>query len=377
MTNPQNMNQTPNMQSIGPFSDLLPFPMDLRLALEGASEMTGTSASIAAAEFRSGQNHIGLEERIANGGIDWASALPAIEGLCAADAQANLLCFVQAVESMSHLLVPPRAASLRLVLAEIERIISHIENAAATMSALGLRERESALRDLRERVIDALTEWSGARSHLELITYGGFSRNFEEDDNRALALAMRHVERPLRAHVVSIINSKSIADRLVGLGIIKGREAVAGCLRGPVARASGVALDIRAAYPTGAYEDEAVTVIVQRNGDAFSRLVVRLLECLESFRVVEQALDDLPGGPVKIRGEAEIRAGKGISRVEGPRGEVFCWVDGTPDGLRGLHLSSGSFPSLGVLPGLLHGAHLEDLRLLLLSLDLCLPCAER
>ncbi|MEO5952611.1 MAG: hypothetical protein ABIQ44_09125, partial [Chloroflexia bacterium] len=170
---------------------------------------------------------------------------------------------------------------------------------------------------------------------------------------------------------------KGIADRMVGLGVIKGQEAVAGCLRGPVARASGVAWDVRAAYPTGAYEDEAVTVIVQRNGDAFSRLVVRLLECLESFRVVEQALDDLPGGPVRIRGEAELRAGKGISRVEGPRGEIFCWVDGAPEGLRGLHLSAGSFPSLGVLPGLLKGAHLEDLRLLLLSLDLCLPCAER
>ncbi len=102
-----------------------------------------------------------------------------------------------------------------------------------------------------------------------------------------------------------------------------------------------------------------------------------LLECLESFRLVEQALDDLPTGPVKARGSAELRGGSAVSRVEGPRGEVFCWMRGDAEGLTGLHLSAGSFPTLGVLPGLLRGHRLEDLRLLLLSLDLCLACAER
>ena len=116
---------------------------------------------------------------------------------------------------------------------------------------------------------------------------------------------------------------------------------------------------------------------MQRAGDAFSRLVVRLLECLESLRLVEQALDDLPPGPVRARGSAEMRGGSGVSRVEGPRGEVFCWVRGGAEGPTGLHLSAGSFPTLGILPGLARGTNMEDLELLLLSVDLCLPCAER
>ena len=351
--------------------------MRLRLDLRTAGEMLVPSAEIESVEAEYGYNHVGLEERVADGGLDWTSALSVVESLCAPCSQANALCFAQAVEGMSHLLMPPRAAYLRLVLAEMERIISHLENAADTMEALGLPEREAALRDVRERVVNALSEWAGARQQPGLITFGGLSRNMDDAAGRSLTLAMRHVERVLRAHVVSIINNKGIADRLVGIGVIKGREAVAAGLRGPVARASGVAMDLRASFATGAYEDEAVTVIVQRNGDAFSRLVVRLLECLESFRVLEQALDDLPGGPVKTRSEPALRAGKGISRVEGPRGEVFCWVDGAPEGLRGLHLSAGSFPSLSILPGLLNGANLEDMRLLLLSLDLCLACAER
>jgi Ni,Fe-hydrogenase III large subunit len=351
--------------------------MRLDLTLEPASDLLGWAERIASAEIGLGYNYVGLEERIAEGGLDWAEALPTVEGLCGRCSQANLLAFVQAVEAMGRVIVPPRAATLRLVLAETERIVSHLLNAAGTMEALGLHDRESSLRDLRERIMQAVSEWTGARIQPGLIVYGGLARNMDEGQIRNLTLAIRQVERNLRAGVTSIINSKEIAARLVGLGTIRGQEAVVGGLRGPVARASGVAADIRAAFPAGAYEDEGVTIVVQRNGDAFSRLVVRLLECLESFRVIEQVLDDMPPGPVRARGNVELHGGSGIGRVEGPRGEVFCWVKGTSEGLRGLHLSAGSYPTLSVLPGLLRDQWLEDLELILLSVDLCLPCAER
>ena len=92
---------------------------------------------------------------------------------------------------------------------------------------------------------------------------------------------------------------------------------------------------------------------------------------------VEQALDDLPSGPVRVRAGTDVREGTGISRVEGPRGEVFCWIQGAPEGLRAIHLSTGSQPTLGIVPGLLRGTRLNDAGLLLLSLDVCLACAER
>lgn len=383
MTNPQATTHYSHVpapapaQAFGPYSQSLPWPVHLNLELEPHSEMLVGSATIGVADVELGWNHIGLEERIADGGIEWARSLSVVEHLCVSCSQANLLCFVQAAESMSHLIVPPRAAYLRLVLAEIERIVSHLQSASALIDALGLAVRATAMREVRERLINALADWTGARQQPGLITYGGMAHNIDEAATRSLSLAARHCERALRAQVVATINSKEMAGRLTALAVIKGREAVAAGLRGPILRASGVASDVRASFPTGAYEDEAVTVIVQRNGDAFSRLVVRLLECLESFRVIEQALDDLPTGPVRARGTHEMRTGRGISRVEGPRGEILCWVDGAPEGLRGLHLSAGPFPTLGVLPGILHGIRLEDVPLVLLSLDLCLPCAER
>jgi Ni,Fe-hydrogenase III large subunit len=303
-----------------------------------------------------------------------------VEGLCGGCSQANALAYAQAVEDLSGAIVPPRAAYLRLVLAEAERVTSHLLNVADTLRVLGYAEREAALRDLRERMLHALDELTGERLQHGLIVYGGVNRNLDEAACRAFTIAARNTERALRGQIRGIIQDRDIARRLNGLGKVTAQEAAFAGLSGPIARAAGVTYDIRAHFPTGAYEDEPVTVVVQRAGDAYARLVVRLLECLESFRVMEQALDDLPPGPVKSRGSLEFglgEGGSGISRVEGPRGEVFCWVRGNSEGLQGLHLSSGSQAALGVLPGLLPGAELDDLPLLLLSLDLCLPCAER
>ncbi len=364
--------------TVGPYDPALPGAMRLRLGVRpgGGNSPLGWRLEIGPTTMELGYNYVGLEERVAQSGVDWMRTLKLVEGLCGCCSQANVLACVQAVEANAHIVVPPRASYLRMVLAEIERIVSHLLNAAYTMQALGLPQ-EAVLRDLRERVMHATAEWAGARIQPGLITFGGLTRNMDEAEARALLLGIRPVERTLRAQVNAIIDSPEVSARLAGLGVISAEEAKAGGLRGPVARAAGIATDIRVAVPAGAYEDEAVTIVAQRRGDAFSRLVVRLLECLESFRIVEQALDDLPPGPVKARSNIEMPSGVGIGRVEGPRGEVFCWIQGDADGPRSLHLSAGSFPSLGIVPGLLRGHDLEDLCLLLLSLDLCMGCVER
>ena len=371
--------QSVTSHTLGPYHPWLPVAIRLRLGLgqAGDGSSLGWGVQISTAEVELGYNHVGLEESIALGGLDWPEALAVAEKVCGCCSQANTLAFAQAVESLGQVIVPPRAAYLRLLLAESERIVSHLLNAAEMMQALDLPEREAALRDLRERVIEAIADWSGARLQPSLITYGGVTRNLDEAGARALMLGLRSLERVARQLVAGIVNDREIARRLAGLGVIKAQEALLAGLRGPVARASGVTSDIRMAFPTGAYEDEAVTVVTQRAGDAFSRLAVRLLECLESFRVIEQALDDLPPGIIKARGSLEFREGSAVGRVEGPRGEVFCWVRGDAQGVTGLHLSGGSFPTIGIIPGVLANHLLDDLRPILISLDLCLASVER
>lgn|GEM_PF-894883 len=365
-------------QSLGPYHEALPGPMRLHLVLSPArsSSPRGWTVQISEAQLELGYNHVGLEER-AYEGLEWDDGLRLVESLCGCCSQANTLAFVQAVEAMGNMIVPTRATYLRLALIEAERIISHLLNGAETLDALGLAEMAAPLRDLRERAIHTWSEWTEARAQPGLIAYGGLSRNIDEASARSLILASRSMERALRARVTSIINNKEVSGRLVGLGVVKAHEAALVGLRGPNVRGSGIAKDIRATFPTGAYQDEGVTIVSQRGGDAFARLVVRLLECLESLRIIEQALNDLPGGAVKGRGNIEMRPGSGIGRIEGPRGEVFCWTRGDQKQLSGLHLSGGSSPALSIVPGLLKGHRLEDLRLILLSLDICLASAER
>lgn len=363
---------------LGPYDESLPGTMGLRLEVGPARSTSprGWVVEIKGADIELGYNRAGLEER-AYRGLGWEHALRLVEGLCGCCSQANVVALAQAVEAMSGAMLPTRASYLRLVLVETERILSHLLNAAETLDALQMPEVASPLRDLRERTIHAWADWTEARTQPGLVVYGGISRNIDEITARSLALAARSVERTLRAQVTLIINSRAVTSRLVGLAGIKAHEATAAGLRGPNVRGSGIAKDVRATVPLGAYEDEGVTIVSQRGGDAFARLVVRLLECLESFRIVEQALNDLPGGAAKSRGSVEIRPGSGVGRVEGPRGEVFCWVRGEEGGVTGLHLSGGSLPALGIVGGLLRGQKLEDLRLILLSLDICLPSAER
>ena len=250
----------------------------LRVALklrQARASLLGWDAQIEAAQADYGYGHVGLEARAALG-LDWPRALELVEGICGGCSQANALAYVQAVEAMAQLIVPPRAAYLRLVLCELERAASHLLNVAETLAALHLHDTEVPVRDLRERIVQATGEWAGARFHPGLITYGGLSRNTEENANRALTVEVRHVERALRMQVNSIVNNRAIASRLAGLGVITQEEAGLAGLRGPAARASGLAVDIRAGFPTGAYEEEAATIVVQRAGDAFSRLAGRL-----------------------------------------------------------------------------------------------------
>jgi ech hydrogenase subunit E len=363
--------------SIGPYSPILPSVMKLDLDARPSGGWLGWSADVGDAHVGLGYNYVGLEERIGSGGVGWEESLALVEGLCGCCKEANVLAYVQAVESLGHLIVPPRAASLRLVLAETERITSHLLNCAHLLGAAGMPDAEMSLRDLREHVVYALAEWSGSRMPRGLVAFGGLTRNIDDVSTGAFSSTMRPIERALRSSVTALVNNRELAARLAGLGAVSGEEAIVAGLRGPVARGSGIAIDIRALFPTGAYEDEGVTIVTQRNGDAFSRLVVRLLECLESFRVIAQALEGMPTGSFRGRATVEMRESSGVGRAEGPRGEVFCWVRGGLDGPYALHLSGGSAPTAGVLSGLLRGAALDDLRVALISFDLCLPSVER
>ena len=179
--------------------------------------------------------------------------LEMVEGLCGSCSQANALAYAQAVEDLSGAIVPPRAAYLRLVLAEAERVTSHLLNVADTLRTMGYAEREAALRDLRERILHALDELTGERLQQGLIVYGGVNRNLDEAACRAFTIAARQNRAGLERQSVGIIQDRDIVRRLTGLGKVTAQGGCFRRLRGPIASCRRVTYDIRA-HSQPAYE---------------------------------------------------------------------------------------------------------------------------
>jgi Ni,Fe-hydrogenase III large subunit len=388
---------------LGPYHPWLREPLVLRLDLHGET--------VREAELEPGFNRRGIERLLEQ--ATWEGALALATRLCEGCTVANTLAFCEAVERMAGLTVPLRGQYLRLVLAELERARSHLAASAALLDAVGLPGPAAGqFRTAAGRLGAAQADWLGTRT-LPL-TYGGLAGTADilDEERAALTLLLAEVKRAVAPPVQAVLRHRALARRLVGLAGVRPITAERLDLRGPVGRAADLDRDLRRDVPGAAYarlqttadaasaavEDAApapvgstrVTVVTQRGGDAYARLTVRLLESLESLRLVRLALDSLPGGPVGLAGAtradelvARALAGRGgerieaLGRAEGPRGEVTCVVAGSAEGTHLVHFHTGSFATLPAVGPALAGCALADLPAAYTSFDLCLACAER
>jgi membrane-bound hydrogenase subunit alpha len=386
---------------LGPYHPWLREPLVLRLDLHGET--------VRGAELEPGFNRRGLERLLE--AATWEGALALAGRVCEGCAVANTLAFCEAVERLAVLTVPLRGQYLRLVLAELERVRSHLAANAALLDAVGFPGPAApVLRQGAARLSAAQADWLGSRR--SPLTYGGLAATADilDEERAALIGLVAEVERAVTPHVQAVLRHGALARRLVGLAPVRPITAERLDLRGPVGRAADLDRDLRRDAPDAAYArlqavetappggeggvapvgSTRVTVVTQRGGDAYARLTVRLLESLESLRLARLALDSLPGGAVglagAIRAEALVAralAGRAedrieaLGRAEGPRGEVTCVVAGSAEGPLLVHFHTGSFAALPAVGPALAGCALADLPAAYASFDLCLACAER
>jgi NADH-quinone oxidoreductase subunit D len=150
------------------------------------------------------------------------------------------------------------------------------------------------------------------------------------------------------------------------------------CAVGPVARASGVDVDLRRDAPYAAYTRVPVHVIVNDQGDVWARALVRTQETIESLRLCRQLLVGLPDGPTSVRAPRRVPAGEVVSRAEAPRGELVYYIrsDGSDRPAR-IKIRTPTLPSLITVPDQLRGVHTADVSAVLSGVDLCIACADR
>ncbi|MBN8583395.1 MAG: NADH-quinone oxidoreductase subunit D [Anaerolineae bacterium] len=317
----------------------------------------------------------------------------------------NNLAYVMAVEKLIDVDVPVRAQALRVILVELQRIASHLvwlgtsglDLAAMSMFLYCFREREQIL-DIFELV-------SGQRMMTTYIRPGGVWRDVPVEFEKAVRDFIKIFPKRIDEYETLLTKNPLFIDRMVDIGYLSKETALSYGVTGPTLRASGVDWDLRKARPYCGYEQYEFNVPVLHEGDTYARYLVRIEELRESLKIVEQALNKLPLGPVRSDNRKFVpppRSEIGVSMeslihhfklwtegfpapnasiysaVESPRGELGVLIagDGGPKPRR-IHMRTPSFDNLAVLPEIVKGHLVADLVAILASIDIVLGDIDR
>lgn len=268
--------------------------------------------------------HRGVEKRAEGLAVD---LLPLVaERISGTSAFAHSLATCQALEKLTEVEVPSRAQFLRTLLAELERLYNHLGYQADLCQATGLVVAQAQFDIWKERVLRLNAAISGHRYLFGMNVPGGLSRDLSE----AGEVAMRELVAALRPNLETLgkllFASSSHRDRLEATGNLSPQDARAYCAVGPIGRASGVDRDLRRDHPYAAYTSLDFAVPVVQTGDALARARIRLEEVTESLRIIEQVLERLPVGPVRVPFPSQLSGGSALGWAESPRGEVTHWL---------------------------------------------------
>lgn len=352
---------------IGPYHLALEEPYKIEVHCEGET-VTG-------ADLKVGFNFRGIEWLAERKNLTQSIAL--MERVCGICSNVHSMTFCLALERIGRIEVPARAQYIRVVMAELERIHSHLLWAGVAAELTGFHTLFMTCFNLREDVMDLLEAISGNRVNYSMNRIGGVNRDILcPDDIRA---GIRTIRGELERSLIPIFTQDRIlAARCAGVGVLAREDALAYGAVGPLARASGVDMDLRRDAPYLVYGELDFQVPVRAEGDVFARVVVRALELLESCRLVEQALDRMPAGPLHGTDHYFVTPGETTMRIEAPRGEVFYFVatDGT-DRPRRVKVRTPTFANIPTVVPMVRHAVLADVPLIQASIDPCYSCTDR
>ncbi len=306
---------------------------------------------------------------------------------------ANEIPFIVAAERLMGLEVPERAQYIRLILTEMARVSSHLIFMASYPLELGAATPLFfALRD-RERILDLIESVTGGRFHPNFNRIGGVKpaygagpttkkdipdlpKGFFDETRRAIERVLGSCEE-----LESLVAGNEIfVARTKGVGVIPPDIAASFGVSGPNMRASGVAFDLRKNQDYLPYDRFDFEIPVGSNGDCWDRWWVRLQEIRQSTRIILQAIDGIPSGPLqaKVPRIIKVPPGQAYVRAENPKGEMgYHLVSLGGLGPYRLKIRSASFSNLSIIPWLMEGALIPDIIAILGSLDFVLGDVDR
>ncbi len=290
--------------------------------------------------------------------------------------------YALAVEKLMNIKPPERAEYLRVMMAELTRISSHLIAIGFLLNDLGAFFTP-ALYTLEERelILDIFEAVSGSRMMCNYFRFGGVARDLPEGIVEKVRALVDRLPRKIDEWDRYLTRSELVQMRGQGVGVLTAEQAIAYSASGPVLRASGVPYDVRRAEPYSIYDRLDFDVAVTYHGDVYDRYLVRMEEMRQSLRILNQVLKELPEGPIqtgKPQYQVRVPAGESYGRVEGPKGEIGFYVisTGKPNPWR-YHVRAPSFINLTSLNQIARKHKIGDVVAILGSIDIVLGEVDR
>jgi NADH-quinone oxidoreductase subunit D/NADH-quinone oxidoreductase subunit C/D len=291
--------------------------------------------------------------------------------------------YALAVEKLMGVKPPERAEYLRVIMAELTRISNHIFAIGMFLNDLGAYFTPALYAiEERELILDVFEAVSGSRMMCNYFRFGGVARDLPAGVYEKIrSLVYDRLPRRIDELDLYLTNNEIIRTRCEGVGVLTPEQAVAWTTAGPVLRASGVPYDIRRADPYSIYDRFEFDVAVRYHGDTYDRYLIRIDEVRQSLRILQQAVRDMPEGPIqegKPQYQVRVPAGESYGRVEGPKGELGYYVvsNGKANPWR-YHIRAPSFINLTAFETMCIGNKIADVVAILGSIDIVLGETDR
>lgn len=359
---------------IGPYHPALEEPVHAKLYTDGEK--------ISSAEVFIGYNHRGIEKLSQE--RNFIQTIVLVERVCGICSHSHALGYAMAVEQIMNnadpnYQVPKRGQYIRVITSELERLHSHYLWLGIALHIIGHDSLFMHTWDDREAIMDILEELSGNRVNYGMVTIGGARRNISAETAANISKMLDKIELSNLKLRDMLLADKTVALRTQGVGVLTTEDSYRIGAVGPHARASAVPVDVRKDAPYICYEDFDFEKGVFNTCDVFSRVVVRVLENIESIKIIRQALANLPAGPIN-KGVAipKVPAGEAMVRVEAPRGQLTYKVntDGSECNTR-LSIHVPTFKNAPTVPTMLKDNSVADAGLIIASIDPCFSCMDR
>ena len=355
---------------VGPYHPLQEEPELFKLYCEGET--------VRDIKWETGYNHRGIEKLSQQKTFDQVFFL--VERICGICSTSHPFAFANAMEEIAGIEVPDRTKYIRTIIAELERIHSHLLWVGLAGHFLGYNTVFMWAWKYREPVLDLFEMITGNRNSYAMFKIGGVRRDITPQQIKEIEKILPVIKRKTDLLTGAVMDDPVIHARTKGVGVLTKEDITGYAAVGPTARASGIAMDIRRDDPYAAYPLVDWKVITAESGDVFAKAEVRLLEMYESISIIEQCLTKMKKekeGDTEIR-VWEIPEGIGAGRAEAPRGEVFHFVvtDGSNSPVRH-KIRAPSYVNIATFKKSCVGQTISDATISLAAVDPCYCCTER